>query len=118
MLTPTKLHPALTPGVGDGDWDALHLDPVDANGLHGLCGRRQLRRVQRQHATRWGNLGQRPLLPATPCRPLAGGNRGRRLRHSSGHHRAGGGGCRGDGVLELDGLPLSGRRFEEDLRVE
>lgn len=112
-----KLHPALTPGVGDGDWDALHLDPVDADGLHGLRGRRQLWRVQRQHAARRGNLGQRPLLPATCRRPLVGGDRRRRLRRSGGHHRAGGGGRRGDGVLELDGLPLSGRRFEEDLRV-
>lgn len=109
------LCPALTPGVGDGDGDPLHLDPVDADGLHRLSGRRQLRRVQRQHAARRGNLGQRPLLPAARRRPLDGGDCRRRQRHTGGHRRAGGGGRRGDGVLELDGLPLAGRRFEEDL---
>lgn len=114
------LCPALTPGVGDGDGDPLHLDPVDADGLHRLSGRRQLRRVQRQHAARRGNLGQRPLFPAARRCPLAGGDCRRRQRHTGGHRRAGGGGRRGDGVLELDGLPLAGRRFEEDLsgRVE
>lgn len=40
-----NLHSALTTSVCDGYWDALHLDPVDANGLHSLSGWRQLRRI-------------------------------------------------------------------------
>lgn len=102
-----------TSGVGDGDGNSLHLDAVDADGLHRLRRRRQLRRVQRHHPARRRDLGQGALLPATHRRLLGhGGGRGRRGR---GGHGSGGGRRRGDGVLQLHRPPLAGTRLKKDL---
>lgn len=102
----------LTPRVGDGHRDSLDLDPVDADGLHRLSCRGELRRVQRYQAPRWSNFSESPFLPPAGQRPLGAG----RLRGCGGDSGGGGGHCRRDGVRELHRLPLPRRRFENDLR--
>lgn len=108
---------SLTACVSDGDRHTLDLDPIDADGLHGLGRSCQLGCIQADDAPSRGNLWQGALFPENCGRVLFAGPT---QVGSTGHWAATSGGrggcsCCWGAVLDKDRLHLTGRRTDIDL---